>query len=174
VVLVRLFVLSLTFAFPGCSTASRLPPEPSGEPVLTTSPVSTAVNRYFHYRRLAIVARDAEILWVRYPDLRSGEDLTAGINNEGWLATRSDTARSLADIVYDLDRYERMRMRATAEDVIIVRVHGLERYIQADFSDGTAGEFILDLHLRRVLGEWTVVKTDAMTLSEYHDAMTRR
>jgi len=167
VVLRTLFALSLIFVVPGCSMASRLPPEPSGEPVLPTSPVSTSVNKYFHYRRLAIVARDAEILWARYPDLRSGEDLTVGINTEGWLATRSDTARSLADIVYDLERYERMRMRATADEVI-VRVHGLERYIQADFSDGTAGEFILDLHLRRVLGEWTVVKTDAMTLGEYH------
>ena len=37
-----------------------------------------------------------------------------------------------------------------------------------------AGEFILDLHLRRVVGEWVVFKTDEMTSSELHEARGTR
>lgn len=55
-------------------------------------------------------------------------------------------------------------------DMVVVRVHGLERYIQKDFSDGTAGEFILDLHLQRAGDRWTVVRTDETTLSEFHSS----
>lgn len=164
--IVVIFILS------ACAPNVRESPAPFGELIPRDSPVNAAVNEYFHYRKLAVVARDAEILWTRFPELRRGEDLATGINTEGWLAMRSDTARSLADVVYDLDRYDRVRMRTVGDDVV-VRVHGLERYIQADFSNGTAGEFILDLYLRRQQENWTVVKTDEMTLAEFHEA-TRR
>lgn len=150
-----------------CAANVRRSPEPFGEPVLPGTALSTAVNEYFHWRRAAIVRRDPEILWARYPELRLGEDLPTGINTEGWLAVRSDTARSLSEVIFDRDRYDRVQQRTTA-DGVVVRVHGLERYIQADFSDGTAGEFILDLHLRRDGDGWTVIRTDAMTLGEYH------
>jgi hypothetical protein len=145
------------------------PPIPADQIVVPGSAVSTAVNEYFHHRKLAIVARDADVLWARYPQLRTGEDLSTGVNTEGWLATRSDTSRSL-DVVYDLDRYERLRLLTSSADTVVVRVHGLERYIQKDFSDGTAGGFILDLHLQRAGDRWTVVRTDEMTLSEFHKA----
>jgi hypothetical protein len=45
-----------------------------------------------------------------------------------------------------------------------------EQYIQKDFSNGTAGEFIIDLHLRRSGDRWTVVLSDEMTLAEFHSA----
>lgn len=73
-------------------------------------------------------------------------------------------------MVYDLDRYERIQLLPSSADAVVVRVHGLERYTQKDFSDGTAGEFILDLHLQRAGDRWTVVRTDKMTLSEFHTA----
>lgn len=159
----------LAFALVACRTTSAPGPVPPNEIVLPGSAVSTAVNEYFYYRKTAIIGRDAEVLWARYPQLRTGEDLPTGINTEGSIA-RSDTARSLADLVYDLDRYERIRLLSSSADAVVVRVHGLERYIENDFSDGTAGEFILDLHLQRVGDAWTVVRTDAMTLGEYHGA----
>lgn len=31
-----------------------------------------------------------------------------------------------------------------------------------------AGEFILDLHFERIDDGWTVVRSDEMTLAEYH------
>lgn len=151
--------------------ACAQPPRTSdswGDWVLPGTPVSTTVNAYFHHRKLALVARDPEILWARFPDLRSGEDLATGINTEGWLAAHSDTARDIVDVVYELDRYARIQMR-TLDPGLVVRVHGLERYVQRDFTDGTAGEFVLDLHLKRDGAGWTVVKTDHMTLSEHHD-----
>jgi hypothetical protein len=40
-------------------------------------------------------------------------------------AARSDTARSLADIEYDIGRHDRPRMHKVGNDVV-VRVHGLE------------------------------------------------
>lgn len=160
----------LALALVACGSTGVPGPIPADQIVVPGSAVSTAVNEYFYYRKLAIVARDADVLWARYPQLRAGEDLATGINKEGWLAARSDSSRSLADVVYDLDRYERMRLLSSSADTVVVRVHGLERYIQKDFSDGTAGEFILDLHLQRAGDKWTVVRTDEMTLSEFHTA----
>lgn len=161
-------LVSLLLVLGGCRSSATPQPIPSNEIVLPGSAISTAVNEYFFYRKRAIIARDAELLWTRYPLLRSSEDLAAGINTEGWLATRSDTARSLADLIYDLDRYERMRTLSASGDSVVVRVHGLEKYIQRDFSDGTAGEFILDVQLARDGAGWTVVRTDEMTLAEFH------
>ncbi len=151
-----------------CATAAAPAREPLGEVVLANTPVAAVVNEYFHYRKLAVVARDAEILWARFPALRNGEDMPTGINTEGWHAMRSDAARSLSDVIYELDRYDRIRMREV-NDQLVVRVHGLERYIEADFSNGTAGAFILDLYLRRDQGSWRVVRTDEMTLAESHE-----
>lgn len=143
---------------------------PSDQFIPRDSVVPSVVNEYFHYRKLAIVARNPEILWSHYPELRAGEDLSKGINTEGWLASRAVVSRALADIMYDLDRYERMRIISSSADSTVVRVHGLEQYIQTDFSNGTAGEFIIDLHLQRSGDRWTVVLTDETTLAEFHSA----
>ena len=166
------FIVAFLFAVSACAAPSDPAPTRTDDLVMSGSAVSAAVNKYFYYRRLAVVARDAEILWSRFPELRTGEDLTAGINTEGWTATRSASARTLVDVVYSLEGYDRMRMRVSGDEVV-VRVHGLERYVAADFSDGTAGEFIIDLYLRRNGAGWTVVKTDEMTLAEFHDDKVR-
>lgn len=139
-----------------------------GERIDRDSALIKVVNKYFHYRKLAVVARDAEILWAHFPQLRTGEDMSTGINTEGWLAMRSDAGRSVIDVVYDLEGYEPVQVRRTGDESV-VRIHGWERFIETDFTDGTAGEFIIDLYISRVGGEWIVTKTDELTLSEYHE-----
>jgi len=153
-------------------TAGRSPDMARNEAVVGhvpyDSPIASAVNEYFHLRSSAIVARNPEPLWSRYPALRDGEDLPTGINTEGYLATRADTSRSLADLVYELERYERMRFLSQSANAAVVRVHGLERYIERDYSNGTAGEFMLDLYLRHDDDRWTVTRSDEVTLAEWH------
>lgn len=170
--------LSRCFAIGGVAVlafvvACRATPAPTDVPsdqfIPRDSVVPSVVNEYFYYRRLAIVARNPEILWSRYPELRVGEDLSKGINTEGWLASRADVSRALADIMYDLDRYERMRILSSSADSTVVRVHGLEQYIRRT-SPTAAGEFIIDLHLQRSGDRWTVVLTDETTLAEFHSA----
>lgn len=158
----------LTLAAAACANPMGRSPEPFGERLDRDGPFVAVVNKYFHYRKLAVVARDVEILWTHFPQLRTGEDLSAGVNTEGWLATRSDAGRSVIDVVYDLDRYEPIQARTTGDDSV-VRVHGLERFVQTDFTDGTAGEFIIDLYIRRVGSDWVLMRTDEMTLAEYHE-----
>lgn len=163
-------IVVLILATAACQSTRAPAAIPADALVVSGSAISTAVNEYFHYRKLALVARDAEVLWARYPQLRAGEDLPTGINTEGSLATRSGSSLSLADVVYELERYERLRKLSSSADTVVVRVHGLERYIEKDFSDGTAGEFILDLHFQRAGDKWTVIRTDEMTLGEFHTA----
>lgn len=147
--------------------------EPSGEPVLPGTAMSAAVYEYFHHRKLALVARDIEFLWSRFPHLRTAADLETGVNVEEWLATKSAAARSLADVSYDLDRYDRMRVSVSSDETV-VRVHGLEMYVASDFST-SGGEFILDLYLRYEpdQGRWSVLRTDEMTIVEYHEGRQR-
>ena len=160
----------VTLALGACQPTITPASIPANQIIVPGSAISTAVNEYFYYRKSAIVARNTKVLWDRYPQLATGEDLATGINTEGWLAARSDAARSLADIVYDLNRYEHIRMLQSSDDFVVVRVHGLEKYIQGDFSDGTAGEFILDVQLTRDGAAWTVIRTHAMTPAEFHAA----
>lgn len=163
---ILLLVALVAFATTACTHLMHQAADPSGERLLPRDPLSTAVNKYFHYRKLAIIARDPELILSQYPDLRTGTDVGKGINREGSTMVPDGGSR-LLDIMYDLDRYEPIRVRHVG-DVAIVRVHGLERYVEADFSDGTAGEFTIDLHMKRVGAEWVVVKTDEVTLGELH------
>lgn len=167
-----LFVLVLAVACQSTLPSRHAVPHPSGELVLPGSSVSMAVNEYFHLRKLAIMAGDVEILWSRFPQLRTGEDLPRGVNVEARRARYADGARSLADVIFDLDRYERMRVTVEGDEAV-VRVHGLERYVEQDFSDGSAGEFVIDLYLRRDSERWSVVRTDEMTIGEYHEQRQR-
>lgn len=163
---IRLLAVLVALALAACANPMHQAAEPSGERLLPRDPLSTAVNKYFHYRKLAIIARDPELILSQYPDLRTGTDVSKGINREG--STMVPTGGSaLLDIMYDLDRYEPLRVRHVGDEAI-VRVHGLERYVEADYSDGTAGEFTIDLYMKRVGAEWIVVKTDELTLGELH------
>lgn len=171
----RLAVVILTAGLVACQQAApqghgTAGLEDFGEPLAFGSAVRAAVNEYFHLRKLAVVRGDIEILWSRFPDLRVGEDVQTGVNVERRAAMRSDSAPSLADVIYDIDRGERAQVRMDG-DRAVVCVHGLERYISGDFSDGMAAEFIRYLHLRREAGgdRWSVVRTDEVTLPEYHD-----
>lgn len=163
----------LILGLAACEAA--VPPQhtASGDLLLPSSALSAAVNEYFHLRKLAVVGRDIELLYSRFPELRTGADRERGVNVEAF-AARSDSARSLADVIYALEQYERMRATVTGDEAV-VRVHGLERYIEEDFSDGTAGEFVIDLYLRRDRDaeRWSVVRTDEMTIVEYHGGRQR-
>lgn len=135
--------------------------------------MSAAVYEYFHHRKLALVARDIELLWSRFPHLRTAADLGTGVNKEEWLVTNSSEARSLADVSYAIEGYDRMHASVSSDEAV-VRVHGVEMYIASDFST-SGGEFILDLFLRYEpdQGRWSVVRTDEMTSVEYHEGRQR-
>lgn len=152
----RALLILVALALAGCRSTPAPTPIPVDLLVLPNTPVSTAVNEYFHYRKLAILARDPQIVWSRYPDLGAGEDVQRGINTEGWYASRSAASASLADVDYDLERFERIHFLARSADEAVVRVGALERYVAKDFSDGKAGELLLDLYLRRDGERWTV------------------
>lgn len=162
----RALALCLTLSLAGCTTEVFHAPQPAGDRIPQGDPLSKAVNKYFHYRKLAIIARDPELILSQYPDLRTGTDVSKGINREGSTMVPTGGSR-LLDIMYDLDRYEPLRVRHVGDEAI-VRVHGLERYIEVDYSDGTAGEFTIDLYMKRAGAEWVVVKTDELTLGELH------
>jgi hypothetical protein len=127
--------------------------------------VMPAMREYFHYRKKAIIAGDAGVLWNRYPALQQGGDPGRGINAEAQ-EVQAYRSRNLIDGDVDLEHYARVSGQIAGETAEIT-VHGLELYLTDDFGH-TGGEFIITLFLRKQDGRWTVVKTDAVTLAELH------
>lgn len=122
-----------------------------------------AVQEYYDRYGEALVACDVRPLWERYPALASGTDLAAGINIEGvhvkgWCGTGVIATR------FELERVAPLRIHAHG-DTVDVTAHGFETF---DTPGGSAGEFQTTITLRKVDGEWMVVRTDEVTLPEWH------
>lgn len=126
--------------------------------------VRVAVEAYFDRYAGALVACDAEGFLAHYPGLATGADLSRGINGE---VTRIQRCSGLKSLGYELERYAPMRLHGHA-NWIDVTVHGLERWDYGDSVPG-GGEFIVTLRLKPTAGIWEVVRTDEVTLPEYHE-----
>jgi hypothetical protein len=152
--------------FVGCSLGSRIQPgsEATLSPMATVG-LETAVREYFHHRKKALLAGDLQLLWKRYPELSQGADVGAGVN---WEGLEVDSARALrvVDVDFDLDHYERISYQLSGANAQAT-VHGLELYLLPDFRT-SGGEFKVTLYLRLGGDRWNVVRTDAVTLAEWH------
>lgn len=125
------------------------------------------VREYFHLRTKAVLHKDMEILWNRYPDLKKGTDSKKGINVE-----KNDVQNTrdfnLIDANVQEESHEKIKVREIKENQAIVRAHGSLIYVKDDF-DVAGGELLIHLHLERRDGRWTVVKSDEYTLPEYKE-----
>ena len=154
-------VLAVVIGALACQPAAS----PFPDPVPQGTALRAAVEEYFAFRRLAIMRHDAEIVWARYPELRSGMDRERGVNVEA-LAVTTSASSDLTDLLYDLEAYAPLAAALRDGDGV-VRVHGTELYESRRGDSG--GEFVLDLFMHDDGDRWTVTKSDEMTLSEYHD-----
>jgi hypothetical protein len=151
----------------GCSLGARI--QPGADATLTpfeTVGLEAAVREYFHVRKKALLAGDPQVLWKRYPELAQGMELGAGVNAER-IAVESAKALRPIDIDFDLESYERISYELSGLNAQAT-VHGLEMYLLPDFKP-SGGEFKVTLYLRLGSDRWHVVRTDAVTLGEWHE-----
>ncbi|MDB4897782.1 MAG: exported protein of unknown function [Firmicutes bacterium] len=168
----------LTLFLAGCGVhtgANPVPPLPVGAPagLQAITPEQfvqfhPVVNRYFYYRKQAVIAQDVAILHREYPDLKQGTDVRAGINAE------SDTIAqykglAVIDGNVEPEHYARFLVREDGNNAVLL-VNGLEMYLRKDFGE-SGGQLQLLLFLEYRSGVWTVVKTDETTLAEYHQGL---
>ena len=127
-----------------------------------------AVQEYFYYRKKAVIAADIHGLWEHYPELENGKDISKGINAEEQAISGYQTLK-VFDGNIQPEEYERMKVKL-AGDQAEVLVHGVELYLWIDktgnFSN-SGGEFKIVLFLQRTRDQWSVYKTDEVTMSEW-------
>ena len=125
------------------------------------------VREYFHIRTKAVIHKDMEMLWNRYPDLKKGIDSKKGVNVE-----KNDVENThdinLIDANVQEESHERIKVRQMNENQAIVQAHSSIIYVKHDF-DVAGGEIRIHLHLERKDGRWTVVESDEYTLPEYKE-----
>jgi hypothetical protein len=129
-----------------------------------------AALEYFWLRRQAVVAGEPGKLWGRYPQLERGSDPAHGINAEAQLVQGMQGLEPF-DGNFSLDAYGRLRGKVDG-DTGELFVHGTELFLFRDSSDRlseSGGELLITLYLQRQSGRWNVVKTDEVTLGEYHE-----
>ena len=74
----------------------------------------------------------------------------------------------MLDANYDIESYERIKVKTINENEAIVLVHGSIVYLRNDF-DESGGEYLIKVFLEQKDKHWTVVKTDRYTQSEYKE-----
>jgi len=164
---VAVFALLISSVLLGCGLRSQVEPGANDTPSsMATVGLETAVLEYFYHRKKALLAGDPQLLWKRYPELAQGGDPQSGVNDEGRLV-QSLRALRMIDVDFDLDRVERVRYSLSGQNAEAT-IHGLYQYLLADFNR-TAGEFKMTLYLRLGSDRWNVVRTDDVTLSEWHE-----
>lgn len=170
--------LALVLVLTGCAAKGdrkQEPPLPPGAPsrLEQITPQQSAqfqpvVNRYFSYRKQAVVAQDVEVLHREYPDLKYGMDRTAAINAESDLVARY-RGLDVIDGTIAPEHYAPLKAQVNGDRGVLL-VNGLELYLSKSFTD-SGGQLQLLLFLERRGGVWTVVKTDETTDAEYHQAL---
>lgn len=144
---------------------ARDAPETFGVSISGYPAIEEAVRAYYHRYEQAQANCDIETFLERYPDLAQPGPEGTGINVEQrFIPLRCEYVKAIR---FDLEGYEPMRVHVHP-DGMDVRVHGLEHWTYVR-PPGGGGEFITTLSLREVNGTWTVVRTDEVTLAEYHD-----
>ena len=173
--LLACFLVILSVSISGCqqivqSTKDKsfVEPEPS-DWVKYNAPIM----EYMYYRTQAVLKNDIEILWGKYPELKNNIDIQQGINVENEEVKSFNRNFVLLDANYHIESYDRMKVKTINENEVIVLVHGSLVYLMNDFSE-SGGEYLIEAFLEREGGNWTVVKTDEYTLSEYKDWVSEK
>ncbi|MFC0189482.1 hypothetical protein ACFFJY_14355 [Fictibacillus aquaticus] len=138
-------------------------PEPSG-----WVDYSKSLNEYMYYRTQAVVKNDIHILWDQYPALKDNIDLRQGVNGEKMEVDSLNEGLDLIDANYDIESYERIKVKTINENEVIALVHGSIIYTINDFGS-SGGEYLIKVFLEKKDNQWIVVKTDEYTISEYKD-----
>lgn len=180
-----LSILLLSFILAGCQPdqanladrQQQVQPESGSKEFIEPEPGEWVkyikiVREYMHYRTKAVVNRDVEILWERYPDLKTNIDPKTGQNSE---KEKVDSLRgfTLIDANFSEESRERIKVKTVSETKAIVLVHGGVGYVKSDFEEA-GGELLIKLFLERKGNQWTVVKTDEYTEAEYKEWMKKK
>lgn len=126
------------------------------------------VREYMHHRTQAVIHKDINILWERYPELKENVDFEKGVNVEKNEVESLNQGFDLVDANYNIESYERIKVNAINDNEVTVLVHGSIVYLRDDF-DESGGEYLMKVFLKQSDNQWTVVKTDEYTLSEYKE-----
>jgi hypothetical protein len=122
--------------------------------------VMPAVREYLYYRKQAVVSRDVNVLWKRYPELKQGMDTQAGINVEQNIVQTYGSLKPFDGNIFP-EQYERIKVKMSGDTAEVI-VHGMELYLvthdPGEF-DESGGEFLIILSLRKQDNLWTVDKT---------------
>lgn len=129
---------------------------------------SKIVREYMYYRTQAVVNNDMQILWNQYPSLKADVDMKEGINVEKEEMESLNKHFNLIDANYNIESYDRMKVKTIDEQNAIVLVHGSIVYLRKDF-DESGGEYVMKIFLEKTNSQWTVVKTDEYTQAEYKE-----
>lgn len=152
-------------AFPEAALGRRADPGPPMVSITAYPALEEAVRTYYRRYEEAQAACDIATFLKHYPALSEPGDPGTGINYEqSAIPSRCEYVRSIR---FELERYEPMGVHVHPGGAD-VRVHGLEWW-EYKRGDPGGGEFITTLSLREVAGTWTVVRSDEVTLAEYHE-----
>jgi len=170
--------LILVLLLHGCTAKSggqSKPPVPSAAPAGLTEITPTqfaafepVVNRYFYFRKQAVVQQNADALYREFPDLAQGTDKAAMVNAESDVVARY-RGMDVIDGNVQPEHYARFLVREDGDKAAVL-VNGMELYLRKDFGK-SGGQLQLLLFLERRGGAWTVVRTDETTVAEYHQAL---
>ena len=129
---------------------------------------SKIVREYMYYRTQAVVKNDIQILWNQYPRLKNDIDFNEGVNVEKEEMESLNKHFDLIDANYNIESYDRMKIKTIDDENAIVLVHGSIVYLRKDF-DESGGEYVMKIFLEKTNSQWTVVKTDEYTQEEYKE-----
>ncbi|MCL6603169.1 MAG: hypothetical protein K6T94_09870 [Paenibacillus sp.] len=128
----------------------------------------TPVIEYMYYRTQAVVNSDINILWDKYRNLKDNVDSEQGVNIEKNEVESLNRNFDLLDANFNIESYERIKVKIINENEVVVLVHGSIIYLKNDF-DESGGEYLIKIFLEFKNNQWTVVKTDEYTLPEYKE-----
>jgi hypothetical protein len=131
------------------------------------------IREYMYYRTQAVLNNDIDMLWGKYPDLKNNIDQEQGINVEKYEIESLNRDFDLIDASYNIESYERIKVKTINENEAIVLVHGSIVYLRNDF-DESGGEYLIKVFLKQEDKHWTVVKTDEYTLPEYKEWLNKK
>lgn len=124
------------------------------------------VRKYMYYRTQAVINNDINILWDKYPNLKDDIDREQGVNVEKDELKTLNESFELIDANFNIESYERIKVKTINENEVIVLLHGSILYLRSDF-DVSGGELLIKVFLENKDDDWKVVKTDEYTLPEY-------
>ncbi|OAB40350.1 hypothetical protein [Paenibacillus antarcticus] len=125
-------------------------------------------REYMYYRTQAVINKDINILWDKYPDLKDNIDPKQGVNVEKDELKSLNHNFKLLDANYNIESYERMKVKKINANEVVLLIHGTISYLRTDF-DESGGEYLIKIFLEQKDNHWMVVRTDEYNLEEYKE-----